>query len=118
MRREVEESKDQDPQRKALYRRRLEGVAKEVSGKQIEILQESGTWGESGIDLDDLQAHPEGIRVFEKCFPLHSEDVSKLAVKGQSSPVGKSSEKPRCIRADVMEIDPRSQGLTRIIRER
>ncbi len=110
IRREVEESNDKETQ-KAQYRKRLENVAKEVAGKQIEILQESGTSEERGIDLENLQAQPEGIRVFDKCFPLHAEDVSKVAVKGQSSHVGKAAENPRCIRADVMEMDPKTQGL-------
>jgi len=110
IRREVEESNDKEMQ-KAQYRKRLENVAKEVAGKQIEILQESGTSEERGIDLENLQAQPEGIRVFDKCFPLHAEDVSRVAVKGQTSHVGKAAENPRCIRADVMEMDPKTQGL-------
>jgi hypothetical protein len=94
---------------KALYRNRLENVAKDVAEKQIEILQQDGTWGESGIDLQDLEAHPEGIRVFDKCFPLHSEDVSKRA--GHSPAAGKAEENPRCIRADVIAVNRKTQGL-------
>ncbi len=108
IRREIEESKD--PQ-KAEYRARLENVAKEVARKQIETLVESGTLEERGIDLQDVKDHPEGFRVFEKCFPLHSEDVSKAAVKDRSSAVGKPDEDRRCIFADVMEMDPKTQGL-------
>jgi hypothetical protein len=108
VRREVEEAPEKDSQ-KLDYHRRLENVAKEVAGKQIEILQESGTSRESGIDLGDLKAHPEGLRVFENCFPLHAEDLSSTALAEQSSPV--KSKNPRCIRVDVMEMDPKTQGL-------
>ena len=108
VRRDVEDSKD--PQ-KVEYRARLEKVAKEVAGKQIEILQESGTSGESGIDLEERQAHPEGKKVFDNCFPLHSEDVPKVAVD-HSSAVGKPDENRRCIRASVMEMDAKTQGLS------
>lgn len=108
IRREIDDSKDP---RKAEYTGRLEKVAKEVARKQIETLVESGALEERGIDLQDVKDHPEGFRVFEKCFPLHSEDVSKAAVKEQSSAVGKTDEDQRCIFADVMEMDPKTQGL-------
>jgi hypothetical protein len=111
VRREVEESSEKVSQ-KAEYHRRLESVAKEVAGKQVEILQESGTSGESGIDLLDLQAHPEGLRIFENCFPLHAEDLSKAAHKAaQPSSDAKPPATPRCVRVDVMEMDPKTQGL-------
>jgi hypothetical protein len=109
VRREVDESKD--PQ-KADYQARLEKVAKEVAGKQIEILQESGTSLEGRVDFLDLQAHPEGIKVLDKCFPLHSEDVAKEDIRDQSATLGKPDEKPRCVRATVMEKDPTTQGLS------
>ncbi len=106
--REVEASKD--PQ-KAEYRKRLESVAKDVARKEIEVLQKSGALRERGIAFEDLQAHPEGIQVFEECFPLHSEDVSQAAVKDQSSTVGKPDENRRCIRADVIEKHPTAPRL-------
>lgn len=108
VRREIEESND--PQKEE-YRARLESVAKEVAGKQIEILQESGASGDSPIDLEELQAHPEGKKVFDNCFPLHSEDVPKM-VADQSSAVSKPDGNQRCIRASVMEMDPKTQGLS------
>jgi hypothetical protein len=109
VRREVEEAPEKDS-KKLEYHRRLENVAKEAAGKQIEILQESGTSGESGIDLEDLKAHPEGLRVFENCFPLHAEDLSNAALAAQSSPA-RSAKNPRCILVDVMEMDTKTQGL-------
>jgi hypothetical protein len=110
VRREIEASPESD-KLKALYRGRLQSVAQEVAGKQIEILQESGTSLESGIDFLDLRAHPEGLRVFENCFPLHAEDLSKAALKAQSSSAAKPPATPRCIGVDVMEMDPKTQGL-------
>jgi hypothetical protein len=106
---EVEESRDS---KKADYRKRLESVAKEVAGRQIETLKESGASGESGIDLEELRIHPEGIRVFEKCFPLHSEDIANSSVRNQSSAVGNTVPAPRCIRVDVLEIDKKTQGVS------
>lgn len=106
VRRDVEDSNDT---RKADYRARLEKVAKEVAGKQLEILAEGGASGESGIDLEELQAHPEGKKVFDNCFPLHSEDVAKVALEESSA--GKSDQNPRCIRASVLGVDPESQEL-------
>jgi hypothetical protein len=108
VRREVEESTDP---RKAEYRRRLETVAKDVAGKQIEVLQENGAAGESGIDLEDLKAHPEGIRVFDRCFPLHSEEVAQTLLREQSAGAANPDDNPRCIRADVMEMDQQTQRL-------
>jgi hypothetical protein len=110
VRREVEESKD--PQ-KAEYEARLEKVAKEVAGKQIEILQESGTSLEGRVDLLELQAHPEGITVLDGCFPLHSEEAAKDAVRDQRAALNISDENhPRCIRASVLEKDSTTQGLS------
>lgn len=97
--------------KKAEYRSRLERAAQEVAEKQIEVLQESGASEERGIDLQDVKDHPEGFRVFERCFPLHAEDVSKAAAKSQSSALGRPDDNPRCIWADVMEMDPKTQGL-------
>jgi hypothetical protein len=110
VRREVDESKD--PQ-KADYQARLEKVAKEVAGKQIEILQESGTSLEGRVDFLELQAHPEGITVLDGCFPLHSEEVAKDAVRDQRAALNISDENhPRCIRASVLEKDSTTQGLS------
>lgn len=108
--REIEESNDKQSQ-KAQYLQRLEDVAKEVAGKQIEILQESGTSRERGIDLEEVRSHPEGVRVFEQCFPLHAEEVFKQAAKAQSSTVGKPPENLRCISAAVMDMDSKTKGL-------
>jgi hypothetical protein len=108
VRREVEESNDPQKQK---YRTRLEKVAKEVSGKQIEILQESGALGERGIDLEDIQAHPEGKTVFDECFPLHAEDVASAAVAPPSA-APKPAGNQRCLRATVMDMDPNTQGLS------
>jgi hypothetical protein len=108
IRREVDESKDP---RKLEYRSRLEKVARDVAEKQIEVLQESGTAVEREIHLQDVEDHPEGVRVFEKCFPLHAEDASKVAVD-QPSATGKPGENPRCIWADVIKMDPKAHGLT------
>jgi len=110
VRREVQTLSDKQPE-KAQYLDRLENVAKEVAGKQIEILQESGTSRERGINFEDLKSHPEGVRVFEECFPLHAEDASKQAADTQSHVVHAGSENQRCISADVMEINPKAKGL-------
>lgn len=110
VRREVEESSDKESQ-KTLYLSRLENVAREVAGKQIEILEASGTSSTTGIDLEDLKSHPEGKRAFEKCFPLHSEDISKQLAASAASPGSKPVENTRCIWADVMEMDLKTKGL-------
>lgn len=108
VRREVDASND--PQKEE-YRARLEKVAKEVAGKQIEVLQESGTSRESSIDFLELQAHPEGIKVLDECFPMHSEDAAMEAVQ-QLPAAGKPASNPRCIRASVIDQDPKTQGLS------
>lgn len=108
VRREVEECTDP---RKAEYHKRLEDVAREVAFKQIEILQESGAYRERGVDLQDSRAHPEGIRVLDECFPLHSEDVYAVAVEDRSSAASTAHKNGRCIRADVMDMDPKKQRL-------
>lgn len=108
--REVQTLNDKQPE-KARYLNRLEDVAKEVAGKQIEILQESGTSRERGIDFEDLGSHPEGVRVLEECFPLHAEDASKQTAETQSHTVHTPIENLRCISADVMEIDLKAKGL-------
>jgi len=109
VRREVQLLNDKQPE-KTLYLNRLEDVAKEVAGKQMEILQESGTSRERGVDFDDVQAHPEGLRVFDQCFPLHSEDAAKLPVdKAPAQPT--SPENARCISADVMDINTKEKKL-------
>jgi hypothetical protein len=107
--REVQTLNDKQPE-KAVYLSRLEDVAKEVAGKQIEILQESGTSRERGVDFDDLHAHPEGLRVFEQCFPLHAEDVARLIDnKSVTQPV--LSANARCISADVMDFNTKEKRL-------
>ena len=109
--REVQSLGDKQPER-AIYLSRLEDVAKEVAGKQIEILQESGTSRERGIDFDQLHAHPEGVRVFEQCFPLHAEDASKLPADKQSSSASTANDNPRCISADIMDIRLKEKKLS------
>jgi hypothetical protein len=108
VRREIEASQDR---RKMEYHKRLENIAKEVAGKQIEVLQESGAFVESGMDLQDVQAHREGLTVLDKCLALHSEDVFRTASMNQSTTEGHLDETHRCIRADVMEADARTQRL-------
>jgi hypothetical protein len=107
--REVQTLSDRQPE-KVQYLDRLENVAKEVAGKQIEILQESGTSRERGINFEDLGSHPEGVRVFEECFALHAEDASKQAAETKSA-IFTPIEKPRCISADVMELNLKAKGL-------
>src|SRR5258708_31317207 len=104
--REVEASND-SPNAKAEYKKRLELSAQEVAVKQIEILQESGDLEERGIAFEDVRAHPEGMGVLDETFPLHSEDVAKIAPKEGC----KLDEKSRCIRADVLEVDQQAQRL-------
>src|SRR5262249_12278752 len=108
--REVQTLNDKQPQ-KPLYLNRLEDVAREVAGKQIEILQESGTSRERGVDFDDLHAPPEGLRVFDQCFPLHAEDSTRLPDdKSAAQPI--SLANARCISADVMDIRPKEKKLS------
>jgi hypothetical protein len=106
VRREINESKDP---RKLEYHKRLENIAKEVAGKQIEVLQESGAFVESGMDLQDVQAHREGLTVLDKCVALHSEDVFRMGTMNQASTTGELDGSHRCIRADVMETDAAAQ---------
>jgi hypothetical protein len=110
VRREVETSNDKQSQ-KVQYLTRLEDVAKEVAGKQIEILEASGTSRMSGVDLEEVRAHPEGKRIFDECFPLHAEEVGKQTAEARTSPGGKATENPRCIRVDVLEMDQETKGL-------
>lgn len=98
--REVGKLNDKQPE-KAKYLKRLEDLASEVATTQIEILQEKGASRERGISFEELHSHPEGVRVFEECFPLHAEDISKRA----------AIENLRCITADVMDIDFEAKGL-------
>ncbi len=98
LRREVGES-SKPPREKAEYTKRLERAAQEVAGKQIEILHESGTSEENGIDFQDLPLM--GKRVFDKCFPLHSED----------SKPGSTAKRERCIFVDVIDKDLQAQAL-------
>ena len=98
LRREVEQS-SKPPKEKAEYVKRLERAAQEVAGKQIEILHESGTSEENGLDLQDFPLM--GKRVFDKCLPLHSED----------SKPGNAAKRERCLFVDVIDKDMQAQAL-------
>lgn len=117
--REVGESR-KPPKEKAEYTKRLEHAAQEVARRQIEVLRESGTSEERAIDFADLSSAND--RVFDKCFPLHSEDVNKLALRQRSDTAGKAAGNQRCIFAEVidkafydemlhqLEVNPESEG--------
>jgi len=61
---------------KALQKR-LERVAKEVTGKQIEILGEAGRRIDTSVNFDDLKEKLQGIQVIDKKLTLHSESVEE-----------------------------------------
>jgi hypothetical protein len=89
---------------------RLERVAREVAGKQIEILQEPGYARFAPVDFDELAKSPAGMQVFDNCFPLHAEDAGLPAANPGESPPLEASNK-RCIRVQVLANDIKKKEL-------
>jgi hypothetical protein len=111
LKREVDESHE-DATRKEQYSTRLEGVARLIVDKQIEILTESGVSIERSVRFDELEQKPEGVTFCRRCFPLTAEAAYKAHAMGLAAGVEKRDEKnPRCIRADLAAIDKKAKAL-------
>jgi hypothetical protein len=75
------------------YVRRMERDADEIKSRQLVALR--GQVFEGTLDLDNLRAHPEGVRIMDWDARLHSEDLNDLQKRQfavevlQVNPVGK-----------------------------
>jgi hypothetical protein len=85
--------------------KRLERVAREVAGKQIEILQEPGYARFASVDFDELSKSPAGMQVFDNCFPLHAEDAALPAASPAENPAPLEASNKRCLRVQVLAKD-------------
>jgi hypothetical protein len=106
---QIAENSD-SPAKKADYLHRLEVVAKDVTGKQLEVLQEPGFVVQGAIDFAKL-AESGSVEVICSYFPLHSEDpiVETPCPAGDASEV--VPENKRLIRVQVLSPDLKKKHL-------